>query len=135
MIVFNTDVKSKIYPTNDFGLLLKEIAKVRASQETNIVDMIKQSIEMFPNEHITKHLIILSDALPTIGKNPEEETLKEAANAKAAGITISIIGIDLDSHGKKLAKKIVEISQGRLYIAKNIEEIDKIILEDYYSNK
>ena len=133
LIVFNTDVKSKIYPTNDFGLLLKEIAKVRASQETNIVDMIKQSIEMFPNEHITKHLIILSDALPTIGKNPEEETLKEAANAKAAGITISIIGIDLDSHGKKLAKKIVEISQGRLYIAKNIEEIDKIILEDYYS--
>ncbi|MBI2136059.1 VWA domain-containing protein [Candidatus Woesearchaeota archaeon] len=133
LIVFNTDIKSKIYPTNDFGLLLKEIAKIRAAQETNIVDMIKQSIGMFPNEHITKHLILLSDALPTIGKNPEEETLKEAANAKAAGITISIIGIDLDGHGKNLAKKIVEISQGRLYIAKNIENIDKIILEDYYS--
>ena len=43
-----------------------------------------------------------------------------------------------DFHGdsktaKKLAEKIVQLGEGRLYIVKNLEELDKIILEDYYS--
>ena len=39
----------------------------------------------------------------------------------------------LDKKGEKLAKEIVKLSNGRLYIMKDVENLDKIILEDYYS--
>ena len=71
--------------------------------------------------------------MPTIGKEPEEETLQEVSIARNNGITISLIGINLDEKGKKFAEKIVELGQGRLYIIKDLEQIDKIVLEDYYS--
>ena len=83
----------------------------------------------------TKHLILLTDALPTKGLIPENETLKSVGNARSENITISLIGINLDHKGVELAKKIVEIGQGRLYTVKDVEEIDKIILEDYQSVK
>jgi len=35
--------------------------------------------------------------------------------------------------GIDLAKKIVEIGNGRLYIIKDLENLDKIVLEDYYA--
>jgi Mg-chelatase subunit ChlD len=133
LIVFSKEVTSKIMPTNDFSNIIREITKIRSSSETNIVEMIKQAIDMFPNDNVTKHLIILSDALPTIGKDPEKETLQEAAKAREADITVSIVGINLDDRGTSLAKKIIEITQGRLYQVKNLEEVDKIVLEDYYS--
>ena len=133
LIVFSKDISTKLMPSHDFATIIREITKIRASTETNIVEMISQSIGMFPSDNITKHLIILSDALPTIGKDPEKETLQEAAKAHETGITISIVGINLDERGTHLAKKIIEISEGRLYLVKNLEEIDKIVLEDYYS--
>ena len=46
---------------------------------------------------------------------------------------ISIIGVNLDKKGEKLAKKIVELGRGKLYIVKDAKNVDKIILEDYYS--
>ena len=78
-------------------------------------------------------LIILTDALPTIGKDPEEETINAVNLAVSNGITISIIGVNLDKKGEKLAKKIVELGRGKLYIVKDAKNVDKIILEDYYS--
>ena len=110
-----------------------EIAKIRASKQTDLVATLKKAIELFPSGNITKHLILITDALPTIGKQPEEETLKEASMARNQGITISLIGINLNENGKKLAEKIAEIGQGKLYIIKDIESIDKVVLEDYYS--
>ena len=88
---------------------------------------------MFTNENITKHLILITDALPTTGKDPEKETLQEVSIARNAGITISLIGIKLNEKGKKLAEKIVELGEGKLYTVKNLENIGKIVLEDYYS--
>ena len=133
LIVFGSEIKESIEPTSDFSFLLKEIARIRASKQTDLAATLKKSIELFPAGHITKHLILITDALPTIGKQPEEETLKEASIARNQGITISLIGINLNEKGKKLAEKITEIGQGRLYIIKDIENIDKVVLEDYYS--
>ena len=133
LITFGTKIKQRIEPTNDFGMLLKSMTRVTASMETNFIEMIKEAIQMFPNEKVTKHLIILSDALPTVGKEPEEDTLKAVSQARSNEITISLIGIGLDPKGKRFAEKIVELGEGRLYIVRDLEEIDKIILEDYYS--
>ena len=132
LIVFGSEIKTIVEPTNDFPFLIKNITSARASRETDLVATLRKSIELFPNEGITKHLILITDALPTIGKEPEKDTLEEVSIAKNKGITISLIGINLNEKGKKLAEKIVELGEGKLYIVKNLENIDKIVLEDYY---
>jgi Mg-chelatase subunit ChlD len=133
LIVFSSEVMGVIEPTSDFTRLLKEITKIRASKETDIVSTLRKAIELFPSGNITKHLILITDALPTKGDEPEKSTLEEASIAKSKGITISLIGINLDEKGKKLAEKIVELGEGRLYVVRNLENVDKIVLEDYYS--
>lgn len=132
LIVFGTEIKQAISPTDDFGLLLREITKIKASKETNITNTIEKAVELFPAKDITKHLVLLTDAQPTIGKNPEEEALEACSKAKSNKITISVIGISMDKKGESLAKKIVEIGEGRLYVCKDLEELDKIVLQDYY---
>lgn len=133
LIAFGSDIKEKVLPTGDFMHLLKTITKVRASMETNIQKTIAEAVNMFPETDATKHLILLTDALPTTGKEPEKEVLDEVANAKNAKVTISVVGINLDEKGKNLAEKIVECGRGKLYVCKDIEELDQIVLEDYYN--
>jgi Mg-chelatase subunit ChlD len=133
LISFGTDVKSSIAPTKDFSFLLREITKIRASKQTDFTAMIRKAVEMFPRKKVTKHLILLTDAMPTVGEKPEEETLEAISIARAGGITVSIVGINLDRDGIKLAKQIAMLGEGRLYQVKNLENVDKIILEDYYS--
>ena len=132
LIVFGSDVKTSIEPTSDFTRLLKEITRTRADKETDIVSTLQKAIELFPSENITKHLILITDALPTKGNEPENSTLRSASIAISKGITISLIGINLDEKGKRLAEKIVEIGEGRLYVVRNLDNVDRIVLEDYY---
>jgi len=132
IIVFGEEVIDRVLPTKDFGLLLKTLTKVRAAKETNIAESIEASIALFPRTG-TKHLIILTDALPTTGEKPEEVTLQAASKAASAKITISLVGINLDAEGKKLAERIVEIGEGKLYAVSSLDEVDKIVLMDYYS--
>jgi ABC-type proline/glycine betaine transport system ATPase subunit len=46
--------------------------------------------------------------------------------------TIVLIEINLDEKGKKLAERIVEIGDGKLYVVNNADNVDEIVLEDYY---
>ena len=131
LMVFGKDVDKQIMPTLDFSLLLKEITTIRASSETDISKTLKKSIELFPKTDVTKHLVLITDAMPTTGKDPEKETLESASLASSHDITISVVGIKLDAKAKKLAKRIAEIGKGKLYIVKNPDDIDKIVIEDY----
>lgn len=133
LIVFGSEIKSFIEPTSDFPYLLRNIASARASRQTDFRETLKKSIELFPREDVTKHLILITDAVPTIGEEPEKETLDSISNARNKGITISIVGINLDEKGKHLARKIAEVGNGKLYAVNNAENIDRIVLEDYYS--
>jgi len=131
LVVFGNVIRETLKPSNDFVKIIKEITRVRAANETDIASTIRHSIDMFPKGNFTKHLIIISDAMPTIGKNPEQQTLEAAGLARNNGITISVVGIKLDKKGKALAKKVVEIGSGRLYATRNLENIDRMVLEDY----
>lgn len=133
LVVFSKGIKEAVVPTNDFGLLMKKIAGIKAGKETDIVKMVRKASELFPRGDFTKHLLILTDALPTVGLEPEKETLEAVSIARAAGVTVSLVGINLDSKGEGLAKKIVELGDGRLFVVRDLEELDKIVLEDYYS--
>lgn len=130
IVVFGSDIKDFVEPTRDFMSLLRKLAEIKASMETDIAKSINKSIDLFPKND-TKHLVLLTDALPTRGDVPERETLNAVSSARENNITISLIGINLDKQGLTLAQKIVEIGQGRLYRVKDLQEVDKIILEDY----
>jgi Mg-chelatase subunit ChlD len=132
LLVFGSDIKEQIEPTDDFKRILREITKAKASKETNLALTIKKAIELFPAKEVTKHLILLTDAMPTTGEEPEKETMDAVSQARVNGITISLIGIQLDKEGKDLAEKITSLGEGKLYMVRNLEDIDKIVLEDYY---
>jgi Mg-chelatase subunit ChlD len=131
LAVFNTDVTARIPPTSDFDTLLKETVRIRASSQTDIAATIRAASELFTRKDVTRHIIIITDALPTKGENPEKEALSAAAEAGYAGITISVVGINLDEKGREIAEKIAELGKGRVFIARNIDELDSIVLEDY----
>ncbi|MBN1385502.1 VWA domain-containing protein [Candidatus Woesearchaeota archaeon] len=135
LIVFGKEVKDFVQPTDDFGKILDSITSIRPASETDLVSTIRKAVELFPSETCTKHLIFLTDALPTIGEDPHRVTLEAVSLARANGITISLIGISLDKKGKKLAEEITQLGEGRLYIVKDLEEMDSIILQDYYATK
>jgi uncharacterized protein with von Willebrand factor type A (vWA) domain len=76
------------------------------------------------------HIILITDALPTKGKNPVERTLK-LAKELSQYYYISIIGIQLNSEGEKIAKEIVKYGRGRLFISKDIKDLKKLLLLEY----
>jgi len=133
LLVFGSKVRETVEPSTNFTYLIEKIVSVMASSETNISGTIQKSVEMFSNDRVTKHLILLTDCLPTFGKEPEKETLDAAAYASSKGVTISLVGINLDKCGMELAEQIVQVGRGRLYVAERLQELDVIILRDYYS--
>ncbi len=133
LIVFGSDIKAAVPPTENFNDLIEELTKIRAAMETDIAKTIEKALEMFPPGNATKHLVILTDAIPTKGDEPERATMEAVSKARNAKITISLVGIKLDEKGEELAKKIAEVGAGKLYVVKDLEKLDKIILEDYYS--
>lgn len=133
LIVFGKEIEKAVPPTSDFSSLIKDIVDVRPHHETDLAKTIHKAVELFPDKEVSKHLILLTDALPTTGKKPEEETIEAASIAHEHGITISIVGINLDENGERLAQRITEIGQGKLYMTKDTDDLDVVILEDYYS--
>ncbi|MBW3011674.1 VWA domain-containing protein [Candidatus Woesearchaeota archaeon] len=135
VIVFGDEVKSTLSPTFELGEIMKTLMRISARGQTDFAETIRRSIDLFSNEkQMTKHLILLTDAMPTKGEEPEKETLEAVSIARFSGITISLVGIGLEKQAEKLAKKIVELGEGRFYTVKNLEDLDQVILQDYYSS-
>jgi len=133
LLVFETEIKDSLEPTNNFPQLLEKISAVRATKQTDFISMIRKSIQLFPPENnSTKHLVLLTDAMPTVGDNPEKDTLEAVSEAAATGITISLVGIGIEKKNESLAKKIVEIGNGKFHRVKNLDNLDSVVLEDYY---
>ena len=133
LLIFNSKISKEIPPTNNFNFLINSIVDIRASNQTNIALTIKKSIELFPRDNSTKHLILITDAMPTFGEEPFKETIEATVLASNCSITISIIGINIENQGIKLAERISKISNGKFYRVKDLENLDSIILQDYYS--
>lgn len=133
LLIFGEKVETVVHPTSEFMSLLYEITKIRAKKQTNIADTLKKASEIFSDTGATKHLILITDGLPTVGDNPEEETINSVSQIVSCGITISVVGIALDKKGLELSQKIANIGQGKLYSIRTLEHLDYIVLQDYYS--
>ncbi len=133
LVVYETELKAKVVPTDNFPLLARTIVDVTATQQTDMKQMIETSFDLFPDKTATKHLILLTDGLPTVGKDPKKETLQAVAMAKEQGITTSVVGLGMDDEGETLALQMIEIGQGKFYSVKDLDMVDAVVLEDYYS--
>ena len=114
---------------------MQEIARIRALEQTDIAATIRKASEMFErgSPEAKKHLIIITDVLPTTGEEPEKNTLEAVSETAASGVTVSVIGISPDEKAKDLAEKIAEVGKGRFIVARNLEDVDVLVLEDYYA--
>lgn len=130
LIVFTDEISHSTAPCRNFPDLLRALTIVRAGHETNLALAIEHATQLFPKKG-TKHLVLLTDALPTSGEEPGDATLHAVSAAKDQGVTISLVGINLEKEGETLAKEIVEVGEGKLYRVKDLEELDLLILEDY----
>jgi len=135
LIVFGSKVQKAIAPTKDFSFLLSELTKIKTSGETDIVGCINAAILLFGNKVKTKHLVLITDAMQTMGKKPEQEVLESISGAANIGITITVVGISLNKEGEKLAKNMVNISNGSLYEVRSLDNLGQIVVEDYYRTR
>jgi len=131
VITFTDKIDTRIPPTNDFGVVLHTLSQTRAGQETDIALAIREATTLFPKSARTKHLVLLTDAVPTSGGDPARLTLEAASIARDAGVTVSVVGLSLEREGEKLAARIAELGDGRLYQVRKLDELDVIVLEDY----
>ena len=132
LLVFDHKIQAAVAPCTDFGLLLKEITKIRPGKETDIAHAILESIPLFPLHTQTKHLLLLTDGHSTVGADPSSAALSAVEKATAAGITVSLIGIQLEKTAKEFAEKFVAVGKGRFYLVENLEDLDRIVLMEYY---
>ncbi len=135
LIIFREKVIDAIPLTNNFEVLAKALVGVRARQQTNLAETITKGIELLSTKRTgSKHLFIITDAIPTKtsnNKDPVEETLKAASLASTNKIRISIIGIQLKDDAEVLARKITELTSGVLYRVKTPKNLDVLLLEEY----
>lgn len=134
LIIFTSKIETALTPSTDFLAILEKLTVTRAGLETDIGLTIEEAMKLFANEKGTKHLVMLTDALPTKTKDNKGlqiRVLEAVSAARGAGITLSLVGISLDENGERLARKMAEIGDGKLYLARDTDELDAIILEDY----
>jgi Mg-chelatase subunit ChlD len=132
LLAFSKEIGRELPPTRDFNALLSEIGSIRAAGQTDIAHTLRKALELFPKDDKTRHVVLISDAMPNIGENPEKETLDAASLLASSRITSSVVGIKLEPEAMSLARKVAEIGQGRFYEIKDPENIDLAVLEDYY---
>jgi Mg-chelatase subunit ChlD len=130
LVVFNSKIETKIEPTTDFELLLKGISKIKTNGETDIALGITEAIKLFHSK-TNNHIVLITDAVQTLGKKPQEEVLQKISEATNNKISITLIGINLDKEGQSLAQKIVNLNNGKFLEIKGTEDLGHIVLEDY----
>ncbi len=131
IVVFGEDVTSVVEPTMDFSRILHEIVRIRAASQTDMAKSINKAVELFGSADVTKHLLFITDAQPTTGDAPKEETIKATAIARSLGITTSLVGIRLDEDAKEFGRTLIEQGAGSLYLVDDLDEMRAVVLEDY----
>lgn len=129
LIIFADNIEASLNPAKDFHEITKMLTNIRAKKETNLVKAIDKALEMCTDTRKTYHIILLTDALHTTG----DDVHTAVSTARDRKVTISMIGINLDDKGEELAKEIVDISNGKLSIVQNIDELGQVIISDYNS--
>lgn len=111
----------------------KKIAGLFPSQTTNLAEGISRSLDVLREEGasgMNRHIILISDAMPTVGGSPVEAALEQANRAKAMNATLSVVGITLTPEGESIARRIAGLGGGEFYHVSRPQEIRDAVLVD-----
>jgi len=111
----------------------KKVAGLLPSKTTSIAEGISCSLDVLEEEGafgMNRHIILISDAMPTSGTSPVDSAIEQANRAKAMNATISVIGITLTPEGERLARRISGIGGGEFYHVSRPQEIHDAVLTD-----
>ena len=133
LLVFGSEIREHVPPTKSFPTIARKIISTTTGLQTNIAGVIEEAVKLFSNNEKSKHIILLTDALPTAGTNPEEKTVIAVGEAREKKIILSVVGINLNEKGKQLAEKIATIGEGRIFSVQHAGEINSVVLQDYYT--
>lgn len=136
LVAFGKDVETSVAPCKDFSSILEPLVRVRAGSETDLAVGIQKASSLFTTRGSeSKHVIILTDALPTVGSDPTKDVLEAVGIARADHVTISVVGIGLDDEGEQLAQSIADVGLGRVLVCNDVENLDVMILSEYASSR
>ncbi len=76
-----------------------------------------------------KHILLVTDGLPTEGEAPAEDAKDEAQKAADAGVTISVAGIALNEEGEALARELAGMGNGNFYNVP-IGDLTALVIDD-----
>lgn len=134
LIIFDVEVQTELPPSRDIYPIVETLARTKAGKETNLSVAIIKGIEMLKAKKGKKHILLVTDGMPTKGKKPITDTLEASSIAKSENITVSIVGISMDAEGLKIAEQITEITNGFIYSAATANDLHGIVLQDYYES-
>jgi Mg-chelatase subunit ChlD len=130
-IIFSNDIQNQVHPTTNFLELLECFTEITASKQTDMAKAIEESLAMFPKTQVTKHLLFITDGQVTVGADPKKHCLEAAGKAASAGITISIIGLNLDPTTIDFVHELTGLSKGKVYVVDTVDNLDTLVLRDY----
>ncbi len=131
LVLFGSEIEKKVPLTNDFYSFVRPLVTTMASNETDLSLAIKTSLRLLDSAKGIKHIIILTDGLHTTSKVPIKDVFEQVMIAKEQEISISIVAINPDEEGLSLARKIVDLSSGRLFAVKDLDDMSSVIIGDY----
>ncbi len=131
LLVFAQTIQHTVAPTTNFSEIVESLTKIRVEKQTDIALAIKESFMVFGTTPGSKHLLILTDAQATVGKDPFKDALEQAEFAKSHDITISIVGVGIEKDVETFALELTVKTGGKLYNVSNLDDMDAIILQDY----
>lgn len=117
-------------PLDEFA---RKVAGLSPSETTNIAEALRFSGGILSGEKRhdrERHIILITDAMPTSGERPVDETMEEASACKEAGMTVSVVGINLDKEGDDIARRIAQIGGGSFYHVADAERVNEAVMLD-----
>jgi magnesium chelatase subunit I len=103
--------------SEDLPVFAEKIVAITPGGTTSIAKALSLATGMLIDlaSPAAKHILLITDALPTEGDKPAEEAKLEAEKAADSGVTISVAGISLTEEGEELAREISGIGSGNFY--------------------
>ena len=132
IILFNDRIIKRFVEVENISDILKDIFRIFPNGSTDIALALIETQKYIRGRD---HIILITDALPTYGKNPIDRALAAAKSIRDSGATISVVGIKLNKEGVENAKKIVKIGEGNLLIVKEVKDLSKFVILDYFISR
>ena len=129
-VFFANDVEGAAPIGSDVEHVARSLVEIRPQGETDLSVGLSAALSMFSADPgRDQHILLLTDALQTKGKEADEAVLPAVERADQRGIGVSVLGIDLDANGRRLAKSIIDVANGSLYHVGREEHTDRVAIQ------